>query len=256
VPADPEADPSAKAEGERLPRIGLSTYRDRAAWGVWDEPADLLPATYCDAIERAGGAPLMLPPAARDLPAGAEAVLGGLHGLLLTGGPDVDPARYGAERDERTGPARTERDGWEIALTHAAIRRGMPVLGVCRGMQTLNVALGGTLVQHLPDLVGHDGHCAVVGVHGRHKISTAAGSLVAAAHGERVDVATYHHQAVDELAAGLVATAWADDTTIEAAELTGSTWVVGVQWHPEVHDGEPLFAAFVAACASWASHRW
>lgn len=237
------------------PRIGLTTYRERAAWGVWDEPADLLPATYSDEIGAAGGAALLLPPAASDPASSADACLDGLHGLVLTGGADVDPGRYAAERHARTGPARPDRDEWETALALAALRRGLPLLAICRGMQVLNVALGGDLEQHLPDVVGHDEHCPVVGQHGRHEVHLAPGTRIGAALGEWTRVATYHHQAVRTLGTGLRATGWADDGTVEAMECPGAAWVVAVQWHPEVHDGAPLFAAFVAAAAAYRSRH-
>jgi putative glutamine amidotransferase len=232
------------------PRIGLTTYRDVAQWGVWHEPADLLPATYAQSVADAGGVALLLPAPTADLDAAADSVLDAIDGLLLTGGADVDPERYGEPRASATGSPRPERDAWEISLARKAIQRRTPVLGVCRGMQVLNTALGGTLIQHLPDSVGHDGHCPVVGVHGRHAVDLAAGSRVAALIGDRAVVATYHHQAVDRVGAGLEASGWADDGTVEAVEHTGADWVVGVQWHPEVHDGSDLFKGFVAACGS------
>jgi gamma-glutamyl-gamma-aminobutyrate hydrolase PuuD len=229
------------------PRIGLTSYREPARWGVWSEPADLLPANYADAVRHAGGAPLLLPPGGSG--AEAEAVVAGLAGLLLAGGSDVDPGRYGAERDEHTGPARSDRDGWELALIAAGRPAGIPILGVCRGLQVLNVSMGGTLVQHLPDVVGHEGHCPTVGVHGRHGVRLAAGR-VATAMGPAATVATYHHQAIDRLADGLMAVGWADDGTIEAVEgAAAQPWLVGVQWHPEVDAAGRLFEEFVAACS-------
>ncbi len=227
-------------------RIGITTYREQAEFGVWSEPADLLPTSYADVVAAAGGVPLLLPPAG----APAADTLDALDGLVLGGGADVDPARYGAPRDPRTGPPRPDRDGWELALVDGALRRGLPVLGVCRGMQVLAVALGGSLLQHLPDRVGGDAHCPTVGRHGRHGVRLAAGSRLGDLLGERAEVATYHHQAVDVLPATAVPTGWADDGTVEAFELTGSPWAVGVQWHPEVHDGARLFAGFVAACGA------
>ena len=232
------------------PRIGLTTYREHASWGVWSEPADLLPATYADAVQAAGGVPMLLPPGAHDLDT-AQSALKGVHGLLLSGGADLDPARYGASRDANTGTARPDRDAWELALARVALDGGLPMLGVCRGMQVLNVELGGTLVQHLPEHVGSEAHSPTVGVHGRHRVRFADGSLLATLLGTSADVATYHHQAVETLGAGLAPTAWADDGVIEAAELPGDAWVVVVQWHPEVHDRDPLFGAFVDACAAW-----
>lgn len=228
------------------PRIGLSCYREPARWGVWDEPADLLPASYARAVSAAGGAPLLLPPGE---PATAAVVLDGLHGLLIAGGADLDPGRYGQPRDEHTDQPRTDRDGWELALLDGALARRMPVLAICRGLQVLNVALGGDLVQHLPDQLGSNLHCPVVGVHGRHPVTLTAGTRLAALLGEQPVVASYHHQAIDRLAPALTATGWAPDGTVEAVELADAGWVIGVQWHPEVFDGQRLFAAFVQAAS-------
>ena len=237
-----------------LARVGLTTYRETAAWGVWNEAADLLPSSYADAVALAGGLPLLLPPAALDEPGrSARVVLAGLHGLVLSGGADLDPSRYRAERDEHTGPARTNRDTWELALAQAALECGMPVLAICRGMQVLNVALGGDLVQHLPDQVGHTGHCPVIGKHGRHAVVLAGDSTIGRLLGSAANVPTYHHQGVDRLGAGLVASGWAEDDVVEAIELPGARWVVGVQWHPEVADGAPLFRGFAEACRAFAA---
>lgn len=227
------------------PRIGATMYRESARWGVWDEAADLLPTSYAAAIEHAGGIALLLPPAAAER---AAVALEAVDGLLLAGGADVAPERYGSERDPHTGAARVDRDEWELALVRAALARDLPVLAVCRGMQVLNVALGGDLIQHLPDEVGNDLHCPVVGQHGRHTITTASGSTLAAIIGQGAEIATYHHQAVGGLGDGLKATAWAGDGVVEAIELADKTWVLGVQWHPEAHAGEDLFTAFVRAC--------
>jgi putative glutamine amidotransferase len=227
------------------PRIGLTTYREQAAWGVWDEPADLLPISYAEGVRAAGGVPLLLPPGDSNTAADA---LGGVDGLLLTGGADVDPARYGAERQVSTGAPRPDRDDWELALVHAALAREMPVLAVCRGMQVLNVALGGSLRQHVPDDVGSNLHCPTVGEHGRHAVTLAAESGVAPLLGGQAVVATYHHQSLDRLGDGVVAVGWAEDGVVEAVELSCRPWAVGVQWHPEVFAGAALFEAFVAAC--------
>jgi putative glutamine amidotransferase len=229
------------------PRIGATTYREPARWGVWDERADLLPASYAAAVQRGGGVPVLLPPAPAEH---AAIALDGVHGLVLSGGADVDPARYGAAAGPHTGAPRPDRDDWELALVHAALERDLPLLAVCRGLQVLNTALGGDLVQHLPDAVGSDLHCPTVGQHGRHTVTLAPGSRLAQLLGDRTDVATYHHQSVAGVGAGLAATGWAEDGVIEALELSGRSWVVGVQWHPESYAGDDLFAAFVAACAS------
>jgi putative glutamine amidotransferase len=235
----------------RPPRIGVTTYREPATWGVWSEPADVLHASYARSVEAAGGLPMLLPPITVNTDEAAAVALDGLHGLILTGGADIDPGRYGADRDERTGEPRPDRDAWESALVHAAVSRGLPTLGICRGMQMVAVALGGRLVQHLPDVVGDASHCPTIGRHGRHDVSLAAGSRIAELLGSRVAVATYHHQAVDALPAGLVPTGWAEDGTIEAFEHSTTSWLVGVQWHPEVADGAELFSGFVDVCRSW-----
>ena len=244
--------PSERAVASTVVRVGLTSYRESAAWGVWNEPADLLPATYADALAAAGAVPMLLPPVLglHDLDEAAEVALDGLDGLVLSGGPDIDPLRYGAAPDPKTGAPRTQRDAWEIALTAAALRRDLPLLGVCRGMQVLAVALGGTLAQHLPDVVGSEAHLPTVGVHGRHPVTFAAGSRLASVIGDRTDVATYHHQAVDRLPEQTEAIGWAPDGTVEAFEVCGAAWAFGVQWHPEVHDGQALFTDFVAACAA------
>lgn len=236
------------AHGSR-PRIGLSMYREVATWGVWTQPADLLPARYADSIRSAGGLPLLLPPGSDDPDDDALVALDGVDGLVLTGGADVAPELYGAVRDETTDRARTDRDAWEIALARAAVRADRPVLAICRGMQVLNVALGGTLIQHLPDVVGHHGHRGDVGNYTDHEVRLAPESGLVGAYGPTANVPTHHHQAVDRLGAGLTATGWAADGTIEAVDCAGAGWIRGVQWHPEVRGGSGLFHEFVRACA-------
>ncbi|MFN2562108.1 MAG: gamma-glutamyl-gamma-aminobutyrate hydrolase family protein [Jatrophihabitans sp.] len=230
------------------PRIGITTYREPARWGEWTEPADLLPALYSSAVQGAGGVAVLLPPAPATH---AGPALDGVHALVVAGGPDVDPGRYHAQRDASTGGAREERDGWELELVREALDRDLPVLGVCRGMQVLNTALGGTLIQHLPDVVGTDVHAPLVGAHGRHFVTLEAGSRLAVVCGERIEIATHHHQALDELGAGLKACGWADDGTVEAVELADRRWTMGVQWHPEAYKGEALFAALITAAAHY-----
>jgi putative glutamine amidotransferase len=226
------------------PRIGLTTYREPARWGEWNEPADLLPAIYTGSVQEAGAVAVLLPPAPAEH---ARAALDGVHAAVVTGGPDIDPERYDADRHPRTGGARAERDEWELAVVLEALRRDLPLLAICRGMQVLNTALGGTLHQHLPDVVGSDIHAPLVGAHGRHSVRIAAGSRLAATCGERVEIATHHHQAADRLGEGLVACGWADDGIVEAVEVVGRSWAFGVQWHPEAYGGAPLFAALVEA---------
>ncbi|MFJ7067310.1 gamma-glutamyl-gamma-aminobutyrate hydrolase family protein [Streptomyces sp. NPDC101115] len=220
------------------PLIGVTTYLDQARWGVWELPAALLPAAYPRLVQRSGGLPAMLPP---DDPSVAAETVARLDGLVIAGGADVEPVRYGAEPDPRTGPPARARDAWELALIGAALDAGVPLLGICRGMQLLNVALGGTLVQHL------DGHTEAVGVMGSHPVSPVPGTRYAALVPERTDVPTYHHQCVEVLGKNLVASAHAADGTVEAIELPSPAWALGVQWHPEMGEDLRVMRALVAA---------
>ncbi|MGV9884885.1 gamma-glutamyl-gamma-aminobutyrate hydrolase family protein [Streptomyces sp. NPDC003006] len=224
------------------PLIGVSTYLEsKVAWGVWELPAALLPAGYPRLVQRAGGIAAMLPP---DDPSYARSVVARLDGVVIAGGPDVEPARYGAEREERTGPPARERDTWELALIEAALATGTPLLGICRGMQLLNVALGGTLVQHM------EGHAERVGVFGTHAVKPVPGTLYASiAPDASTDVPTYHHQAVDRLGKDLAPSAHAADGTIEAIELPSPAWVLGVQWHPEMGEDTRVMTALVRAAS-------
>ncbi|MFJ5779633.1 gamma-glutamyl-gamma-aminobutyrate hydrolase family protein [Streptomyces sp. NPDC093094] len=223
------------------PLVGISTYLEaRTRWGVWDLEAALLPAGYPRLVQRAGGLAAMLPP---DTPDHAEETVARLDGLVIAGGPDVDPARYGAERDPRTGPPAHARDAWELALIRAALAAGTPLLGVCRGMQLLNTALGGTLLQHI------DGHTESPGVFGRHPVRPVPGTRYAGAVPEETSVPTHHHQAVDRLGTGLLPSAHAADGTVEAVELPGPHWVLGVQWHPEMGEDPRVVRALVTAAA-------
>ena len=224
------------------PVVGITTYRETARWGVWNCPAVLVPADYVRQVSDAGGVPVLLPPIADDVE-----VLERLDALVLAGGADVDPARYGADRSPRTGPAATDRDDAELALLAAALERDLPVLAVCRGLQLLTVLRGGTLAQHLPDVVGNDAHGPSPGTYGDNAVSIAPGSRLAGLVGTEATWACHHHQAVDRLGEGLTAVAWARDGTVEAAELDGARFVIGVQGHPEVGDDARLFAGLVQA---------
>jgi putative glutamine amidotransferase len=229
------------------PLIGVSTYLESGArWGAWELEAALLPAGYPRLVQRAGGLAAMLPP---DAPDHAAAAVARLDGLVIAGGPDVEPVRYGADRDARTGPPARERDAWELALIEAALAAGLPLLGICRGMQLLNVALGGTLLQHI------DGHAEVVGEFGRHPVKPVPGTRYAAVVPEETAVPMFHHQAVDRLGAGLVASAYAWDGTVEAVELPlgAGGWVLGVQWHPEMGEDVRVMRALVEAAGPSAS---
>ncbi|MFI6684515.1 gamma-glutamyl-gamma-aminobutyrate hydrolase family protein [Streptomyces sp. NPDC050485] len=224
------------------PLIGLSTYQEPARWGVWDMPAALLPAAYPRLVRAAGGLAALLPP--DDDPAAAAEVVARLDGLVIAGGADVEPVRYGAEPSPRTGPPARDRDAWELALIDAALASGTPLLGICRGLQLLNVALGGTLVQHL------EGHTNGRGVFGSHTVKPVPGTLYASLVPEASDVPTHHHQCVDRLGTGLVASAHAEDGTVEAAELPGPGWVLGVQWHPEMGTDTRVAQGLVRAAST------
>ena len=229
------------------PLVGLTTYREEVAWGVWRQRADLLHAEYADAIVAAGGVPVLLPPASgSDI--SARSVVARLDALVISGGADVDPGRYGEEPHGRTSNWREDRDAWEIALLTAAAEVGLPVLGVCRGMQLMAVAAGGSLDQHTPDVVGHDEHSPGGDAFGRLSVRTLQGSRVAAAEGETVGAKCHHHQSVREHP-GFVATAWSPDEIVEAMEAPGDRFCVGVQWHPEMGRDQALFSALVAAAA-------
>jgi putative glutamine amidotransferase len=229
------------------PLIGLTTYRETAAWGVWDTLADVLPTTYARSVEVAGGAVALLPPQGADGDA-AEAVVARLDGLVITGGADVSPHRYADVPHERTASWREDRDAWEMALLEAADRRGVPVLGICRGMQVMAVAGGGRLEQHVPDRVGHEQHSPGGDTFGEVAVEIDEGSRVHALVGERLTVHCHHHQAVIEHP-GYQAVAWAADGTLEAMEGPGEAFRVAVQWHPEVRADAGLFAGLVVAAA-------
>jgi gamma-glutamyl-gamma-aminobutyrate hydrolase PuuD len=239
------------------PVIGLSAYCELARWGVWEERATLTPHDYVEAVAGAGGVPVVLPPVP-----GVESALDRLDGLIIIGGPDVEPGRYGQQPGPFTTVVRPERDAAEAALLRAALEAGTPLLGICRGMQLLNVVLGGTLIQHLPDVVGHDGHSPMPGAMGEHAVRVAPASKLASALGGHevpvgaLCVPTHHHQGIDKLGDGLVASAWADDGLIEAIELDdadgeagGRRFVIAVQWHPEAGTDPSLFRALIAAAS-------
>jgi len=232
--------------GTVQPVVGLSTYREQARWGVWDQPADLLPTQYADAVRRAGGVPVLLPP---QEPGAAAAVVARLDALVVTGGADVDPGRYGAEPHAATVAWRTDRDAWELALLDAADARGLPVLGICRGMQVMAVHRGGRLVQHLPEHVGHETHSPGGDVFGDVDVSVCQGTRLRMLVGEEGLVSCHHHQAVAEHP-GYTAAAYAEDGTLEAMEAAGDRFEVAVQWHPETRADAGLFGGLVAAAVA------
>lgn len=237
------------------PVIGMTTYLQQAQTGVWDVQASFLPQIYFEGVTRAGGIALLLPPQPVDGDI-VDRVLDRLDGLVITGGPDVDPARYGQQPHPATNAPATQRDAWEFALLESALRRRIPVLGVCRGAQVLNAALGGTLHQHLPDVIGHTHHQKGDAVFGTSAVRTVPRTRLADLIGETSDAQCYHHQAIDRIGDGLVVSARDADGVIEAVELPGDAFVVGVQWHPEeTLDDLRLFAAVVEAARTYATER-
>lgn len=231
----------------RRPLIGITCRVTQARWGPWDQSAALLPRDYLDAVAHYGGRAVVLPPDDTDAD-----VLDALDGLVISGGVDIDPARYGAARHLATEPPQPERDAGELLLVRAAAARELPVLGICRGAQLLAVAAGGALIQHLPDLVGSDLHRPALGVQGWHGARFAPGSLVAEAVGETLTVNTYHHQAIADPGA-LTVTGWAEDGTVEAVEDPSLRFFVGVQWHPETTDDWRIYGALVTAARARAA---
>lgn len=240
---------SAEGVSCQSPLVGVTAYGERARFGVWDVESVLLPFAYPNSVVAAGGVPVLLPPLVE-----AAAAVDRLDAVVISGGPDVAPDRYGALPHPRAGAPRPQRDAAELAVLDRALALGIPVLAVCRGHQLLDVALGGTLHQHLPDVVGHEKHNPAPGVFGTTAVALEAGSRVAAALGPTVAGQCHHHQSIDRLAEGLVVTGRAADGTIEAVELAGHPFVVGVQWHPE-QDDPRLFGALVDAARAAARER-
>jgi putative glutamine amidotransferase len=233
------------------PVIGITAYAEQARWGVWEAPAALIPLSYVSAVERAGGRPLLVPPSED----GIEETLAVLDGLLFSGGADIDPDTYGAEAHPETNGVRPERDQAELALLEAALARDMPVLAVCRGSQVLNVALGGDLVQHLPEVVGHERHKHTPGVFADHDVEVLPGTKLQGLVGDRAPVKSHHHQGYGRIGDGLRAAARADDGTVEAIEDPERRFALGVLWHPEAGEDAALFEALVAEARRYRAER-
>ena len=231
------------------PVIGLTSYLEPAKWGAWDQPAALIPWNYVNKLQAAGASVVILPPDADNHTAIAR-----LDGLVMAGGADIEPARYGAEHKEGTDKPRVERDASELGLYRAAREANLPVFGICRGLQIMAVAHGGSLHQHLPDLVGNTLHRDAPGTFNNHGATFTPGSLIAGLVGAtEATVNSSHHQAVDS-PGNLTVTGYAEDGTVEVCEDPSAEFVLGVQWHPEFSDdeniSENLFRAFVKACSN------
>jgi gamma-glutamyl-gamma-aminobutyrate hydrolase PuuD len=229
------------------PVVGITTYVEPARWGAWELEAALIPYAYVQAVERAGGRALLVPPSEDAV----EETLDALDGLLFSGGNDLDPETYGAAAHPETGGLRPERDRGELALLEAALARDMPVLAVCRGFQVLNVARGGDLVQHLPEVVGDAKHREVAGVFSEHAVRIEDDSKLGGVLGESAPVKSHHHQGVGTVGQGLREVAWADDGTVEGLEDPDRRFAVGVLWHPEAGDDMKLFEALVAEAQAY-----
>jgi gamma-glutamyl-gamma-aminobutyrate hydrolase PuuD len=214
-------------------------------------PAALIPLDYVDAVERAGGRPVLIPPSE----AGIDETLDALDGIVFSGGADVDPTMYGADAHPETDTPQARRDAGELALLTAALGRDMPTLAICRGFQLLNVARGGDLVQHLPEKVGHDEHKQIPGEFAEHPVEVKEGTRLATMVGGRSDVTSHHHQGVGRIGEGLVETAWASDGTLEGVEDPSLRFAVGVQWHPEAGEDRALFENLVAEARSYRAAR-
>jgi putative glutamine amidotransferase len=240
------------------PVIGLCTALERARWSVWDTQAVLLPRNYVDAVQQAGGVALLLPPDATAVQA-PDVLLDLIDGLVLAGGADMDPATYGAEPHATTAGTVPERDAFELALATRAMERDLPFLGICRGMQVMNVARGGTLNQHLPDDYGHEDHRRSLGSfdNADHDVRLTEGSLAARASDATVHgTKSHHHQGVERIGLGLTVTGWATiDELPEALELPGNRFTLGVQWHPEADETSPLIVALVAEARAYRAER-
>jgi gamma-glutamyl-gamma-aminobutyrate hydrolase PuuD len=234
------------------PLVGITTYTpEEVRWGVWTMPAALIPLSYVRAIERAGGRALLVPPSED----GVGETLDALDGLLLSGGEDLAPGTYGAEAHPETRGVDPARDRAELALLEGALARDMPVLAVCRGSQVLNVARGGDLVQHLPEVVGDEKHKHTPGAFAEHEVAVEPDSRLGGLVGARTHVKSHHHQGYGRIGRGLRETAWADDGTVEALEDPQRRFALGVLWHPEEGEDAALFEHLVAEARRYREER-
>jgi len=234
------------------PVVGITTYVTDARWGYWNLEAALIPFDYVRAVEQAGGRPMLVPPSLD----GVEETLDSLDAVVFTGGSDLDPEFYGEKAHAETFGVVRLRDEAELALLRAALDRDMPVLGICRGIQVLNVGMGGDLHQHVPELVGHEGHKHdPPGEFIQHDVAIEPDTRLAQMLGEHTTVMSHHHQGIKTLAPGLVETARADDGLVEAVEAPDKRFTVGVLWHPEAGQDARLFETLVEEAARYREER-
>jgi gamma-glutamyl-gamma-aminobutyrate hydrolase PuuD len=233
------------------PIVGITSYAQPARWGAWELPAALVPYHYVESVERAGGRALVVPPSVD----GVDETLDVLDGVVFSGGIDIDPTAYGAERHAKTDAAQEHRDAGELALLRRALERDVPTLAICRGFQLLNVVRGGDLVQHLPETVGHEGHRERLGTFSEHPVEVKDGTRLAEIIGARHDVQSSHHQGVGRVGEGLVETAWAEDGSLEGLEDPQKRFAVAVLWHPEMEEDKRLFEALVDEARRYRAER-
>jgi gamma-glutamyl-gamma-aminobutyrate hydrolase PuuD len=238
-------------DGMTRPIVGITSYITPATFGVWSLESALVPYDYVRAVERSGGRALLVPPSDE----GVEETLDALDGLIFSGGSDLDPQLYGQEAHPETVGVVPKRDHAELALLQAALERDLPVLAICRGSQVLNVALGGDLIQHLPDEIGHERHKELPGAYSEHDISVAPDTRLAGLIGDSTSVKSHHHQGHARLGAGLRAVAHDEDGGIEALEVEGKRFAVGVLWHPEAGEDARLFEALVEEARRYRAER-
>ena len=233
------------------PLIGITSYALEARWAAWKLPAALIPLSYVESVQRAGGRPLIVPP----VDGGVEETLDALDGLILSGGADIGPDVYGQDSHPETAMVQPERDRAELALLEAALAREMPVLAICRGMQLLNIVHGGDLHQHLPELVGHERHREVPGTFSLHDVRIASGTKAGEILGEHTGVHSSHHQGLGRIGDDLTVVGWAEDGSIEAIEDPAHRFALGVLWHPEEDEDKRLFEALVAQARAYREER-
>ncbi len=233
------------------PLIGITSYAEEVRMGVWTEEAAVVPLAYVRAVEHAGGRPLVIPPVEE----GLEETLDALHGVIFSGGGDLDPGLYGAEPHGETDTPKPWRDEAEMRMLEAALARDMPVLAICRGSQLLNVVHGGDLVQHLPEVVGHERHKHEPGAYSDHSVQVASDSKLGELVGGHAPVKSHHHQGMGRIGEGLREVAWADDGVVEGLEDPAKRFAVGVLWHPEEGEDFALFKGLVEEARRYREER-